>query len=404
MRRARQVLLSALAVLLCTAALAGHTVEDALRALAAQGDPGLRWTFVVTADARHFMPVVPSPVFERAVAEFNVLRPDLVVVIGDLIFGYSDDPAHLRRMWEAYFQVVERCQVPIFPVVGNHDVSKPLHEELWKELVGPMYYSFTYGRALFLCLASDEADHPGMISPQQERWVAAQLDAHRGARQVFVFVHQPLFDRGPQTRWDAIHNLLRKHPAPTKICFAGHQHVYTLLPERDGIRYVITGGAGAEIGPLPEAGDFHHYLLVTVKDNDVHWAVIKTGAVEPEDIVTQDVADQVRRLADSVGTLRAEQQGKPGLVRLTLPVTNVSDKPLRASFGWEGLAYCDRVEPGAISVSVPPGETKELVFSLTALDPNKALANLTCLVTIIYDDAQKSFTVRRSARKMQVGG
>lgn len=404
MRRARQLLLIALTVLLSTVALAGHTVEDALRDLQARGAPGNQWSFIAVGDVRHFLPIVPSPVFERAVAEFNVLRPDFVIIIGDLIFGYSDDPAYLRRMWDAYFQVLERCRVPVFSVVGNHDVSKPLHEQLWKELVGPMYYSFTYGSALFLCLASDEAAYPGMISTEQEKWVAAQLDAHRDARQVFVFVHQPLFAGGPETRWDAVHDLLKRHPAPVKVCFAGHQHVYNLLPERDGIRYVICGGGGSEIGPLPEAGDFHHYLLVTVKDADVHWAVIRTGAVEAEDTVTREQADLVRRLAGGIGSLQSLPADQPGVVELTLPIANETNRPLRASLTWEGLAYCDRVEPGAISVSVPPGETKHLVFSLTATDPDKALANLTCLVTVFFSDAQKSFTVRRPARKMQVGG
>ena len=404
MRIARLGLLIALVALLSSVALAGHTIEDALRALAAQGDPGPRWTFIVAADVRHFMPIVPSPVFERAVAEFNVLRPDLVVVIGDLIFGYTDDAAQLRRMWDAYFDVVERCRVPLFSVVGNHDVSKPLHEDLWKELVGPMYYSFTYGNALFLCLASDEAAHPGTISVDQEQWVAAQLEAHRNARHVFIFVHQPLFLGGPQTRWNAIHDLLKRHPAPNKVCFAGHQHVYTLLPERDGVRYVITGGGGSEIGPLPEAGDFHHYLLVTVRGDDVRWAVIKTGAVEPEDTVTEAQAGQVRRLAAGIGSLRAAAGDEPGLVKLTLPISNETDQALRASLKWEGLAYCDELEPSAVSVSVPPGEARELAFTLRARDPDKALTGLNCVVTVIFGDAQKSFTVRRPARKMQTGG
>ncbi|MCX7598314.1 MAG: metallophosphoesterase [Armatimonadetes bacterium] len=384
-------------------ALAGHTIADALNALSLQRDPGPRWAFVVMADVRHFMPIVPSPVFERAVAEINVLRPDFAVIIGDLIFGYSDDRAQLKRMWDAYFEVVERCRVPLFPVVGNHDVSKPMHEELWRELVGPMYYAFRYGSALFLCLASDEAANPGMIGAEQEQWVAAQLEAHQDARQLFVFVHQPLFIGGPQTRWDAIHELLRRHPALTKVCFAGHHHVYNLLPERDGVRYVICGGGGSETGPLPEAGDFHHYLLVSVKGDAVHWAVIKTGAVEAEDAVTQEQAEVVRRMAAGIGSLQAVHPRQRDVVTLTLPITNETDSTIRAWLRWEGLAYCDKLDPLDVSVSVPPGEAKELVFSLAAGDPEKALANLTCLVTVLWGEGAKSFTVRRPVRKMQVG-
>jgi predicted phosphodiesterase len=56
--------------------------------------------------------------------------------------------------------------------------------------------------------------------------------------------------------------------------FAGHIHAYAQA-ERDGIVYVVTGGAGAPLyrGGHPQA--FHHYLRVTVRGEEVAIEVVK---------------------------------------------------------------------------------------------------------------------------------
>lgn len=374
-----------LAALVCAASsfAAGHTIQDALTALKAEGTPGPRWTFVVIGDTRHFLPVVQSPGFIKALPEINTLHPDLAIDIGDLILGYSKDDALINREWDAYFKLIERATEPFFSVVGNHDVSTPEHKKIFTRRVGPMYYSFTYGPALFLCLATEEPGYIGKIGPTQLAWIRNQLSANKTARMLFVFMHEPLWAQDPKG-WEPVHQLLKAYPAVTKDVFAGHWHVYTEYPERDGVRYTITGGGGAEIGDQPRKGDFHHFLFVQVKGDHASWSVIHTGGIDPPNIVTSQQAATVSALSSCLGALEAQgQQGtSPATAKLKLRLRDTTKSPLRLTLAWQGLAYCDSIDPFDFGAQLDPGQDKTFEFSLKARNPAMALRSLKCLITI----------------------
>jgi hypothetical protein len=59
-----------------------------------------------------------------------------------------------------------------------------------------------------------------------------------------------------------------------KYVFAGHIHCYEEA-ERDGVRYVITGGAGAPISCASTAGGFAHYIRVMVHGEQITTEVVK---------------------------------------------------------------------------------------------------------------------------------
>ena len=50
--------------------------------------------------------------------------------------------------------------------------------------------------------------------------------------------------------------------------FAGHIHAYA-REERDGVTYVITGGAGAPLYSSGHPQAFYHYLRVSIQDGEV---------------------------------------------------------------------------------------------------------------------------------------
>ncbi|MGD8398851.1 MAG: metallophosphoesterase, partial [Anaerolineae bacterium] len=56
--------------------------------------------------------------------------------------------------------------------------------------------------------------------------------------------------------------------------FAGHIHAYA-QGERDGVRYYITGGAGAPLYSGDHPNAFHHYLRVTVRGEELTVEVIE---------------------------------------------------------------------------------------------------------------------------------
>ena len=78
-------------------------------------------------------------VFDVAIAQLNLLRPELIVNVGDLVEGDSDDPAVLAGQWEAFDERAARARAPIFYAGGNHDLTGDVLRSVWAERYGPTY-------------------------------------------------------------------------------------------------------------------------------------------------------------------------------------------------------------------------------------------------------------------------
>ena len=62
-------------------------------------------------------------VFEIAVAQLNLLRPELIINVGDLIDGGTEDLGEIAAQWDSFDERAERATAPVFYVGGNHDLT-----------------------------------------------------------------------------------------------------------------------------------------------------------------------------------------------------------------------------------------------------------------------------------------
>jgi predicted MPP superfamily phosphohydrolase len=62
-------------------------------------------------------------VFEIAIAQLAMLRPELIINVGDLIEGGSDD---VNQQWRSFDKRANRAVAPVFYVGGNHDLTGEL--------------------------------------------------------------------------------------------------------------------------------------------------------------------------------------------------------------------------------------------------------------------------------------
>lgn len=366
----------ACAVLMLTGNARAAQVEQALESLRA--NPPLSnevFDFVVIADNQCYEPTEQPAVFKQMLREFNVLRPAFVVDVGDLILGGAADG--LPPQWETFKRVISVCQPPFFPVPGNHDISDKASEDLWRENMGPTHYTFRYGNSLFVALNSEEVGALDRLPDAQVAWLKQELDAAKDVKNIFLFLHHPLFTEldslgAPidwQARWSNVADAIKGYPV--KAVFSGHIHVYRDCGVRDGVHYVINGGAGVGSGgATEEEGDFNHYLVVRVRGDNVEWSVIRPGNVLPQDVVTSGRIGEMYNARNKWVSCEEVEvpYGAPCDRDVVLTIQNPHDKPFDARVTWEAPAGW-RVTPPEASYTAPANGSVPLQFHVAADTP-----------------------------------
>ena len=235
-------------------------------------------------------------VFEVAVAQLSLLRPELILSVGDLIDGGTENRETLRQEWESFDVRASRAVAPVFKVGGNHDLTNLTMRDVWMERYGARYYHFIYKNVLFLALDSEDYSDDRMqeiyearaeyielrnsMEPEQVKkmqymqmperttgemrkkqsdYFIKVIAEHPDVVWTFLFMHKPLWLKEKDPEFSAIESALSNRPY---TLFNGHFHSYshTIKNGRDYIMLGTTGGsqsAGNEMS-------FDHVMMVTM--------------------------------------------------------------------------------------------------------------------------------------------
>ena len=253
-------------------------------------------------------------VFEVAVAQLNLLRPEFIVNVGDLVEGGSDDPAEWHRQWNSFDDRANRAKAPIFYAGGNHDLTGELARKVWEERLGPRYYHFVYKNVLFLVLDTEDNTPERMAEIEQKRLEAVEvytklngpeafaqteyaqmpertagtigseqrdyfievLEANPEVTWTFILMHKPAWEKEDE---EELHGYRRSSLKNQTLygLFYGHTHVYN-YQQRQGRDYINLATTGGE--QFPEKGpSMDHLLLVTVDDDGIEIANLAMAGI-----------------------------------------------------------------------------------------------------------------------------
>jgi len=241
-----------------------------------------------------------AQVFSQAVERLNLMQPEFVLCVGDLVEGYTEDRTKVTGEWREFQNYVCQLQMPFFYVPGNHDVSSAAVEKEWKEKFGRRYYHFVYKNVLFLVLCSDDPRGKlGNISDEQLAFVKKALDANPGVRWTIVSVHRPLWTESDPDKngWLKVEAALADRPYTV---FCGHIHVFRKFV-RNGRNYyqlATTGGASRMRGI--RYGEFDHFVWVTMKKDGPVLANVMLDGIYPENMQ--------RHATDETGVYAADRK------------------------------------------------------------------------------------------------
>lgn len=250
-------------------------------------------------------------VFEIAVAQLNLLRPEFIMNVGDLIDGGTEDLDEIAAQWDSFDERAERATAPVFYAGGNHDLTGSVLQGVWDERVGRRYYHFVYKDVLFLVLDTEDnspertqeifeirkagidvymnegpeafaeteyANLPekssGNLTVEQSSYFVDAIANNPDVRWTFLFLHKAPWERAEETNFAAIEASLANRPYTV---FNGHIHAYEHI-ERLGQDYIRLATTGGEHFPdLPAS--FDHVTLVTVDIDGVDIANLKMSGI-----------------------------------------------------------------------------------------------------------------------------
>jgi 3',5'-cyclic AMP phosphodiesterase CpdA len=164
---------------------------------------------------------VPN-LMNRVIAELNEMRPDVVVVSGDLTAeGYRQE----YKNWVAY---AERIQAPMLTVPGNHD-SRNVGYLHFEDLIGSRMWSHDIEGVRIIGVDSSEPDlNEGKVGRVHYDWIRRQFEEPAELK-VFVLHHHllpiPGTGRERSTVMDAGDLLEVLIHAGVHVVLSGHKHV-----------------------------------------------------------------------------------------------------------------------------------------------------------------------------------
>lgn len=200
-----------------------------------------------------------TELYEKAVLEINRLKPDFVIITGDLVHKQGD-----------MLQIVEfkritakiNPKIPVLYTPGNHDVGQVPDKHSIDEhkfLYGYDRFTFIHKGSKFIgynsALINDEIPD---LEQQKYEWLRNELIKSDNFRHTILFAHHPIFlEKFEEPK--SYYNLSLEHrdkylnlfeANKVDAVFFGHLHknIYT---EYKGIQLVTTSSVGRPLGPDP---------------------------------------------------------------------------------------------------------------------------------------------------------
>jgi Flp pilus assembly protein TadD len=209
--------------------------------------PGASFRFAFYGDNKD------GPMNHRLVADaILATAPAFVIHNGDLV-----NTGWVPKQWDRlFFDPARRLMqsVPLYPVLGNHEMGAQLFLDYFSLPGNERWYSFDVGNAHFVVLESDLT----RLAPGNEQlaWLERDL-AVSEATWKFVNLHHPLFSASRDyhesarlERKNLLHPIFERHRVDMVFC--GHDHVYERTrpigsPGGHAVSYVVAGNGGTPL-------------------------------------------------------------------------------------------------------------------------------------------------------------
>jgi hypothetical protein len=249
------------------------------------------FSFVVLGHVRGDNNGQKGVLFDELLTEIDDLKPDLIFLTGDMIWGDVHQPLAdkeaVKKDWKRLDAALEKFGVPVYRVPGNHDIHDPVTRDIYFSRYGELPQAVTFHNSRFILLNSTfvpEGDRPVLHKPTRtKRLVTKQIDFIRKElsqrkhyEHVFLFMHHILWWPEQASWWQNVHPLLVESNVRAVISGDFGPMKFSHM-SRDGIDYIQTS-----IENIPNLGilrdlessrllsqQFDNFLYVKVNGPDI---------------------------------------------------------------------------------------------------------------------------------------
>lgn len=234
-------------------------------------------------------------IFEDAVSKINMLYPEFVLSVGDLINGYTLDTAQIKYEWDEVNQIIDELEMPFFYLPGNHDITNRVMAKEWEKRYGRRYYDFIYKNTQFIILDSNDDDEYNLTREQTD-FVIESIAQHPEVRWTFILMHHPIWNYDTNGRFEEIESSLS---GKKYTVLAGHTHHYFHENRKNQNYYVLgTTGAGSNLRGH-HFGEFDHITWVTMTDAGPSLANLRLDGILPHDVANAETQLLASAMADN---------------------------------------------------------------------------------------------------------
>ena len=171
--------------------------------------------------------------FKQAVVQLNALKPDFVVICGDLVQTAND------KSFADFNSIKAGFKIPCYCAPGNHDVENVATAEslkIYREKIGKDYYTVEH-KGYTVVVANTQLWKSPLEgeSEKHDAWFKASLEeAKMKGSPAIVVVHYPLYVKSPDEK-EAYFNLpIEKRKKILALCekngvvafLSGHTHKF----------------------------------------------------------------------------------------------------------------------------------------------------------------------------------
>jgi 3',5'-cyclic AMP phosphodiesterase CpdA len=234
-----------------------------------------------------------NAVHEKVVNQIMKHNPQYVFIGGDITQNGSR-----QDEFDAYHRVMKPITdiAEVYPAMGNHDRDTDLFLQNFPQVDSLTYYSVDKDSLVWIILNSNIKLAPGSA---QYKWLHKTLEENID-RTVVVMMHHPIFSSGAHGDEKGfgflLPSLFSKYTVAAVFC--GHDHIYE-RSAKDGIHYVVFGGAGGKLYNNESRNDHsiifrktHGFMILNPIDDEM-----KVTAYDSDNNILDEFSFPIKRTA-----------------------------------------------------------------------------------------------------------